>query len=97
MTYVYRRDSMTDEARIAQLAKATEAFIKPMQGKKLSHAYVRQMSIEMEETDKTHLCPKVEGRIVKVDDKVCLPLVNYISFIPSIDFYLSTESITEFI
>ncbi|KAL4234758.1 hypothetical protein ACF0H5_006400 [Mactra antiquata] len=75
MNCTSRRDSMTDEARIAQLAKATEAFVTPLQGKKLSHAFVRQMSIELEETDKTHLCPKVEGRIVRVDDKKRLALL----------------------
>ena len=61
---------MTDAEHIAHLAKATEAFRQPGQSKKMSHAFMRQMSIQKEEEEQTHLCPKVEGRIIQIDDKV---------------------------
>lgn len=76
-TSVFRRDSvMSDKERIAQLAKMTEAFRPAGQGtKKLSHAFVRQMSIQKEEEEQTNLCPKIEGRIVQIDDKVIYIIV----------------------
>ncbi|XP_052229236.1 trifunctional nucleotide phosphoesterase protein YfkN-like isoform X2 [Dreissena polymorpha] len=73
--FSYRRDSnIGDAAHLAHLAKVTQAFKRPLRTapKKLTggtaSAYVRQMSIEAEEDKQTHLCPKVEGRIVKADE-----------------------------
>lgn len=72
---------MTESEHIAQLAKMTQVFVKPapVKGKKYSHAYIRQMSIQNEEEEQTQLCPKAEGRIVQVDDKVMVLLQTLIS------------------
>ncbi|XP_052816876.1 mannosylglucosyl-3-phosphoglycerate phosphatase-like [Mya arenaria] len=74
--YCSRRDSLIgDAAHLEHLAKITQVFTKPLKNvpKKLtsqtSHAYVRQMSIEDVEEKQVHLCPKVEGRIVRADQQ----------------------------
>jgi len=70
------RDSLIgDAAHLEHLAKITQVFMKPVKtapklNKGTGHAYVRQMSIEDLEEKQVHLCPKVEGRIVRADQQV---------------------------
>lgn len=75
--YCCRRDSLLGDAqKMERVAKITQMFAAPpktaprniSQGN--SHAFVRQVSIHDVENEQTHLCPKVEGRIVRADEKV---------------------------
>lgn len=75
--YCCRRDSLLSDAKaLEHIAKITKMFVTPVKSapkkvsKGTSHAYFRQMSIEDVENEQTHLCPKVDGRIVRADQKV---------------------------
>ena len=75
--YCCRRDSVLGDAKAMEhVAKITQMFVTPVKtapkkvSKETSHAFMRQMSIEDVENEQTHLCPKVEGRIIRADLKV---------------------------
>ena len=73
---VFRRDSLIgDPAHLAHLAKVTQAFIAP-HPPNLASSLVRQASINEVESEQTHLCPKVDGRIQQINDEVRPLLLN---------------------
>ena len=79
----FRRDSLiSDAAHIERLAKSTTTQLmarveedapdtgSPVKVKKVTSAFVRQVSIHDFEQEQTHLRPALDGRILKVDEKV---------------------------
>lgn len=70
VTCDFRRDSLAgDQAHLEHLARITANVFLNAWRQNTSHAMVRQMSIHDVEEEQQHLCPKVDGRILKVDKK----------------------------